>query len=130
MLQQSVPCQNCCWTVKAALIPAGLTKKVSGTISMPQMEEQKPDHLPLAVCGLHLAGQPLNHQLTDMGATLARSVKSSAEYKMYAISFPAGETVRLLAGCSSSGHHKKKGMSLLSLISSWRVQAVPRGLVW
>ena len=35
----------------------------------------------LAVCGLHLRGQPLNSQLTDLQSSFVREVKSAAEYK-------------------------------------------------
>lgn len=37
--------------------------------------------LQLAVCGLHLRGQPLNSQLTDLQAVFVRDCKSAAEYK-------------------------------------------------
>ena len=39
----------------------------------------------LAVCGLHLRGQVLNHQLTDLGATFVRAIRSSSHYKLYAL---------------------------------------------
>ena len=42
----------------------------------------------LAVCGLHLTGQPLNSQLVKLGATLARSCRSSPCYRLYSISSP------------------------------------------
>ena len=35
----------------------------------------------LAVCGLHLRGQPLNSQLTDLQSTFVRECKSASEYK-------------------------------------------------
>jgi allophanate hydrolase len=39
----------------------------------------------LAVVGAHLAGQPLNHQLTDRGARLVRPARTSAEYRLHAL---------------------------------------------
>jgi allophanate hydrolase len=42
-------------------------------------------YVPLAVCGAHLTGQPLNSQLTDAGAFLIESCKTSPEYKFYAL---------------------------------------------
>jgi len=39
----------------------------------------------VAVIGAHLSGQPLNHQLTGIGATLARSVRTAAAYRLYAL---------------------------------------------
>ena len=41
--------------------------------------------IPLAVFGLHLSGQPLNHQLTTLGATFLRADFTAAEYRLYAI---------------------------------------------
>lgn len=43
------------------------------------------DTLPIAVVGAHLSGMPLNHQLTDRGATLARTVRTSQDYRLYAL---------------------------------------------
>lgn len=39
----------------------------------------------VAVCGAHLSGLPLNGQLSSRGARLLRSVNSSADYKLYAL---------------------------------------------
>jgi allophanate hydrolase len=39
----------------------------------------------LAVCGAHLSGLPLNHQLTSLGAKLVRATKTSPDYKFYAL---------------------------------------------
>jgi allophanate hydrolase len=39
----------------------------------------------IAVVGAHLAGQPLNHQLTERGARLASCCRTSAHYRLYAI---------------------------------------------
>lgn len=44
------------------------------------------DTIDVAVCGAHLEGQPLNWQLSERGATLKQSVKSSAHYKLWALS--------------------------------------------
>lgn len=37
----------------------------------------------LAVAGAHLLGQPLNHQLTDIGAKLIQRTRTSAHYRLY-----------------------------------------------
>jgi len=42
-------------------------------------------YIPLAVCGAHLAGEPLNYQLTDAGAFLIEACRTSPEYKLYAL---------------------------------------------
>jgi allophanate hydrolase len=39
----------------------------------------------LAVVGAHLTGQPLNHQLTDRDASLARTTTTSSCYRLYAL---------------------------------------------
>jgi allophanate hydrolase len=47
---------------------------------------QLPDsHLAVAVVGAHLSGQPLNRELTDRGAWLWRSTRTSPEYRLYAL---------------------------------------------
>lgn len=43
------------------------------------------EKIPLAVFGLHLTGQPLNHQLTALGATFLRADYTAPEYRLYAI---------------------------------------------
>ncbi len=42
-------------------------------------------YVPLAVCGAHLTGQPLNHQLTSAGAFLIEACQTSPNYKLYAL---------------------------------------------
>ena len=44
-----------------------------------------PGYAALAVCGAHLTGQPLNHQLTDAGAFLIEACRTAPEYKLYAL---------------------------------------------
>jgi len=39
----------------------------------------------LAVVGAHLSGMPLNHQLTDLGATLDRETRTAAIYRLCAL---------------------------------------------
>lgn len=46
---------------------------------------QLPGRIRVAVCGAHLEGLPLNHQLTDRGAHLVTRTTSSADYKLYAL---------------------------------------------
>jgi allophanate hydrolase len=60
----------------------------------------------VAVVGAHLSGQPLNHQLTNRGATLVFATKTAPIYKLYALrgtTPPKPALVRLgnqEAGCS------------------------------
>lgn len=39
----------------------------------------------VAVAGAHLTGQPLNYQLTERGARLVRTCRTSPEYRLYAL---------------------------------------------
>lgn len=41
--------------------------------------------VPVAVCGAHLSGFPLNHQLTERGARLRTATRSAPRYKFYAL---------------------------------------------
>ena len=40
----------------------------------------------VAVCGAHLSGLPLNHQLTERGAQLLRACRTAPCYRLYALS--------------------------------------------
>jgi allophanate hydrolase len=55
---------------------------------LPQMEQAycPAGYVPLAVCGAHLAGQPLNSQLTSAGAFLIEACHTSSDYRLYALS--------------------------------------------
>jgi len=46
----------------------------------------------VAVCGAHLEGLPLNHQLTSRGAHLVARAQTSADYRLYAL--PGGPPYR------------------------------------
>jgi allophanate hydrolase len=54
----------------------------------------------IAVVGAHLTGQPLNHQLTDLGATLVRSSLTAPCYRLYAIAgkIPKPGLIRQVTG--------------------------------
>ena len=41
--------------------------------------------LPLAVVGAHLTGQPLNHQLTELGARLESKTTTAPRYRLFAL---------------------------------------------
>ncbi len=43
------------------------------------------DRVALAVVGAHLSGQPLNHQLTDLGGRLLSATRTAASYRLYAL---------------------------------------------
>ncbi|MBC8051445.1 MAG: hypothetical protein H7Y13_00090 [Sphingobacteriaceae bacterium] len=63
------------------------------------------EYMEIAVAGLHLSGQPLNHQLTSLGSRLKRKCTTSAEYKMYLVKDARGEKpglIRLTGGRKGS----------------------------
>ena len=41
--------------------------------------------IPLAVLGAHLRGQPLNHQLTTIGARFLKQTRTAPEYRLYSL---------------------------------------------
>ncbi len=43
-------------------------------------------YVPLAVCGAHMTGQPLNFQLTTAGAFLIEQTQTTPDYRLYALS--------------------------------------------
>jgi allophanate hydrolase len=47
--------------------------------------QQAPGCISIAVVGAHLTGQPLNHQLTERGARLVKSCRTSADYRLFAL---------------------------------------------
>ena len=58
------------------------------------------DRIEVAVVGAHLSGQPLNHQLASIGATLVRATRTAASYRLYALPGqpPRPGLVRVAAG--------------------------------
>ena len=48
-------------------------------------EAALPDEIPLAVCGAHMTGLPLNHQLTRLGARLIRRCRTAPQYRLHAL---------------------------------------------
>jgi allophanate hydrolase len=54
---------------------------------MAERSEKKtaPGCVLVAVAGAHLSGQPLNYQLTERGARLVRTCRTSPEYRLYAL---------------------------------------------
>lgn len=60
----------------------------AGNWPLPQLETRpvdRRDRVEVAVCGAHLAGLPLNHQLTERGATLVETTQTAPHYRFYAL---------------------------------------------
>ena len=49
------------------------------------LSKAPPGSIQVAVCGAHMSGLPLNHQLTDRGGRLVLTTKSAAKYRFYAL---------------------------------------------
>jgi allophanate hydrolase len=66
------------------------TSKTAGATGRPLPALPAPTALragwiPLAVVGAHLSGQPLNHQLTELGAAFVRATRSAPRYRLFAV---------------------------------------------
>ena len=55
-------------------------------IQSSQDMKDKLDYISIAVCGAHLKDEPLNHQLTEVGAVFRRCTRTAPNYEMVAIS--------------------------------------------
>lgn len=66
---------------QASALPLGATphRRLS------PVEPPRFDTLPIAVCGAHMRGLPLNGQLTDLGATFDRVARTAPRYRLYAL---------------------------------------------
>jgi allophanate hydrolase len=51
----------------------------------PRTPELLPGHLAIAVCGAHLQGLPLNHQLRERGGYLLQATTSAPRYRLFAL---------------------------------------------
>jgi allophanate hydrolase len=76
----------------AARLHASAVDTVGATPYAPHQSDAAPDAglfhsglVQVAVCGAHLSGLALNHQLTGRGGRLVRSVQSAPVYKFYAL---------------------------------------------
>jgi allophanate hydrolase len=73
-------------------------------LALPTSEKQavqNPNSISVAVCGAHMSGLPLNHQLTERGARLARTCRTAPEYRLFALTDfkpPRPGMVRAAAG--------------------------------
>jgi allophanate hydrolase len=70
--------------------PAWSEEALIATASLFEQSPLEPAHcpagyVPLAVCGAHLTGEPLNWQLTDAGAYLIEATKTTPHYRLYAL---------------------------------------------
>jgi len=69
------------WAAAAALVG-------EDAAAVATLDAADADRLKIAVVGAHLDGEPLNHQLTDRGATLVQRTRTAARYRMVALDGP------------------------------------------
>ncbi|MDX2165864.1 MAG: allophanate hydrolase [Deltaproteobacteria bacterium] len=67
----------------AAGVPLGATGHPLPAGALPEAEVAA--EVELAVCGAHLSGLPLNHQLTERGARLLVATRTAPEYRLVAL---------------------------------------------
>jgi allophanate hydrolase len=48
----------------------------------------EPGYMPIAVCGAHMQGLPLNHQLLERGGYILKRTRTSPHYRLYALNGP------------------------------------------
>jgi allophanate hydrolase len=71
------------WQARAAQ-PLGATGRPYAATT-PLLAPAAQATLPVAAVGAHLSGLPLNHQLTELGATLREATHTAAHYRLYAL---------------------------------------------
>ncbi len=70
---------------RALGLPLGATgHTLTATQEMAHIPAAEP-MMRLVVCGAHLSGLPLNHQLTERGGRLLRATESAPAYRLYAL---------------------------------------------
>jgi allophanate hydrolase len=78
-------------------------------LPLPRMdveEAQNPNLIRVAVCGAHMSGLPLNHQLLERGARLARKTRTASLYRLFALtefSPPRPGMLRADSGSNNGG---------------------------
>ena len=65
-------------------LPLGATSHTQPE-TPPRRFPNSPDMVRIAVCGAHLSGQPLNHQLTDRGGQLVADTVTAPIYRLFAL---------------------------------------------
>jgi allophanate hydrolase len=66
-------------------LPLGATAHMPPTGDTEIGDDAVPDRINIVACGAHMEGLPLNHQLTERGATLVRRMHTAPGYRLYAL---------------------------------------------
>jgi allophanate hydrolase len=70
---------------RACALPLGATQRALPGSTTTTVQPRSEPSLPIAVVGAHLAGLPLNAQLTERGAVLRERTTTAAAYRLYAL---------------------------------------------
>ncbi len=62
-----------------------------------------PGYTAVSVCGAHMSGLPLNHQLRDRGSYLLRGARTAARYRLFALAGGAPHRPGLVRAASGGG---------------------------
>jgi allophanate hydrolase len=65
--------------------------------------EEASDDVRLAVVGAHLSGEPLNHQLVELGATLVDATRTAPNYRLFALANTSPAKPGLVRSSSHEG---------------------------
>ena len=77
---------------RALDLPLGATGGNRGGAYLGRPAQPEEPLLRVAVCGAHLSGLPLNHQLTERGGRLVAATRTAPRYRLYAL--PGGPPFR------------------------------------
>lgn len=61
--------------------PVGMTQRLPSSLSV----RESPEAMRLVVCGAHMRGLPLNHELTARGGRLLAATRTAPVYRLYAL---------------------------------------------
>lgn len=64
---------------------AGLAQAFMADERLCHANRARPDEFAIAVCGAHMSGMPLNHELTGRGARLLRATTTAPRYRLFAL---------------------------------------------
>ncbi|HEX7481824.1 MAG TPA: amidase family protein, partial [Polyangiales bacterium] len=81
----------------------GATGHSQPSLTTPAAVSSSTDRVALAVVGAHLSGQPLNHQLTDLGGRLLQATRTAPHYQLYALQLQPPKP-GLLRVANDAGH--------------------------
>ena len=64
-----------------------IASRLRGEVCSSIKTDEKKELMEIAVCGAHMKGLPLNHQLLELSATFSRSVSTAPSYRFYCLEY-------------------------------------------